>query len=355
MFARQRGPARPTGVLRGGLALLAGLLLSACAATPLPLATPSSAPTAAPATVRVCSSLSSSQTGLQVAMAEQLDTKYGIELEDTAVNNAANAVAALLAGDFDICQHSTSTLVSAAAAGGEVVIVGGVLNSQPYYLITRPEIRTAADLVGQALAISGPGSGSDFAARAALEYLGLRPDQDVTLQTIGGASERIAAMEAGAVVGTILAPPEAMTVLAAGNNMLVDFADLGKEYQHIAVMTTRTYLREHPERVAAFLRATSEAVVRMQADRALTVRVLAEYLDLDPVTDAEALDLTYELVIQRLMRVEPTPSLPGIQALINDLARENPAVAQLTPADVVDLSLIDALRAEGFFQSLQAP
>jgi NitT/TauT family transport system substrate-binding protein len=341
-------------ILRYGLAVLSSLILTACAPVPLPPAMPAVTPATKPAVVRVCTSLSSSQTGLQVALTEGLDAKHGIDLDVTAVNNAATAVAALLAGDFDICQHSTPALVSAAAAGGDLVIVGGVLNSQPYFLITRPEIKQAADLIGKALAISGPGSSSDFAARTALEYLGLRPDQDVTLQTIGGASERIAAMQAGAIAGTILAPPEAMTVLAEGNNLLVDFSDLGKAYQHIAVMTTRDYLREHPERVEAFLKATAEAVARMHADKALTLRVLADYLDLDPAANATALDLTYDLVIQKLMRVEPMPSLPGIQALIDDLSRENPAVANLKPEDVVDLTLVDKLQAEGFFQGLQS-
>lgn len=340
-------------ILCYGLVLLSCLILSACAAVPLPPAMPAAAPAAEPAAVRVCSSLSSSQTGLQVALAERLDEKYGIDLDVTAVNSAPTAVAALLAGDFDICQQSATALVSAVAAGGELVIVGGVLNSQPYFLITRPEIKEAADLVGKALAISGPGSSSDFAARTALEYLGLRPDQDVTLQTIGGASERIAAMQTGAIAGTILAPPEAMTVLAEGNNLLVDFSDLGKAYQHIAVMTTRDYLREHPERVEAFLKATAEAVARMHADKALTLRVLADYLDLDLAADAAALDLTYDLVIQKLMQVDPMPSLSGIHALIDDLARENPAVANLKPEDVVDLTLVEKLRAAGFFQSLQ--
>ncbi|MBE2233060.1 MAG: ABC transporter substrate-binding protein [Anaerolinea sp.] len=341
-------------ILHYGLALLASLILAACAPVPLLPAMPAAAPATAPATVRVCSSLSSSQTGLQVALAERLDEKYGIDLDVTAVNSAATAAAALLAGEFDICQQSAAALVSAAAAGGDLVIVGGVLNSQPYFLITRPEIKQAADLIGKALAISGPGSSSDFAARTALEYLGLRPDQDVTLQTIGGASERIAAMQAGAIAGTILAPPEAMTVLAEGNNLLVDFSNLDKAYQHIAVMTTREYLREHPERVEAFLKATAEAVARMHADKALTLRVLAGYLDLDPLADAAALDLTYDLVIQKLMQVDPMPSLPGIQALIDDLSRENPAVANLKPEDVVDLTLVDKLQAEGFFQGLQS-
>lgn len=338
---------------RGLIVLMLSLSLSACVALPqsVGLAPVSSKP--APPVMRVCTSFSSAQLNVEMAIAEQLDAKYGIDLDVTVVSNASTAASALIAGEFALCQNAASAAVNAIAAGGELVIVGGVLNSQPYYLITRPEIKEAADLAGKALAISGPGSSSDFAVRAALEYLGLRPDQDVTLQTIGGASERIAAMQTGAIAGTILAPPEAMTVLAAGGNLLVDFADLDQKYQHIAIITTRAFLREHPEQIEAYLKATAEAVAMMQADKARTLAVMAGYLDLDPVTDATAMDLTYEMVIKKLMQVEPMPTTSGIQALIDDLARENPAVASLAPADVIDVSAIEKLRAAGFFEQLR--
>jgi NitT/TauT family transport system substrate-binding protein len=334
--------------------LLLGLSLSACVSLPQRAATSGGASAVTAPQVRVCTSLSSAQMNVQMAQAEELDTKYGIDLDVTVVNNAATAMAALIAGDFDLCQHAGVAAVSAIAEGADLVVIGGILNRQPYYLITRPEIKQPADLIGKALAVSGPGSSSDFAARRALESLQLRPDQDVSLLTVGGASERIAAMENGAVVGTILAPPEAMTVLAAGNNLLLDFSELDNEYQHIALITTREFLQQHPDIVDAYLKATSEAVAMMHADKPLTLEVMARYLELDPVADAEALNLTYDLVLQKQLQVEPLPSLPGIQALIDELAKENPSVAELKPADVVELSAIEKLRGEGFFQGLQA-
>lgn len=338
---------------RNLMLLLLSLGLSACTSLPqsVAVAPVSSRPT--PPVMRVCTSFSSAQMNVEMAIAEQMDAKYGIKLDVTTVNNGSTAASALIAGEFDLCQNAASGAVNAIAAGGDLVIVGGVLNSQPYYLITRPDINEAADLVGKALAIAGPGSGSDFAARVALDYLGLRPDQDVALQTIGGASERIAAMQTEAIAGTILAPPEAMTVLAEGGNLLVDFADLDQKYQHIAMITSRSFLREHPEQIEAYLKATAEAVALMHAYKARTLAVMADYLELDPIADATAMDLTYAMVIQRLMQVEPMPTTSGVQALIEDLARENPAVASLAPADVIDVSAIERLRDAGFFEQLR--
>lgn len=334
--------------------LLLGLVLSATACGSLPQSGEVE-PTFQPlSTLRVCSSQAATQMNMQMAQAEQLDKKYGLNLDVTVVNNSATMVAALMAGDFDLCQTGGATVVSAVAGGGDLVIVGGVLNRQPYYLITRPEIAKPADLMGKAVAVNGLGSSSDFAIRTALRHLGLEPDKDVTIVGIGGTNDRLAAMETGKVVGTILAPPEAMITVAQGGNVLLDFADLNKDYQHIAVITTRKFVREHPDLLTAYLKATSEAVARMQADKARTIEVMANYLALDPTDNAKELELTYDMFIAKQFHIEPMPSIPGIQALIDELARENPDVAHLTPDDLVDLSIVEQLQKEGFFQSWQS-
>lgn len=333
---------------------LLGLVLSACVGIPQTGNLPA-ASVPLPSTIRVCTSYSSAQMNVQVALAQELDKKYGIDLDVTVVQNAATAATALISGGFDVCQTAGAAAINAIAAGGDLVLIGSVLNHQPYYLITRKDIVQPSDLIGQALAISGPGTSSDFATRTALEHLGLRPEQDVTLLTVGSASDRIAAMQNGAVAGTILAPPEAMTVLAAGNHMMLDFSALDNEYQHIAIIATRTFVHDHPDLVEAYLRATSAAVARMQSDKSLAIAAMAAYLELDPIKDANALDLTYDLVIQKQMHVNPRPSLSSIQAVIDELAKEHPAVTKLKPEDVVELTAVEKLESEGFFQSLQTP
>lgn len=95
-------------------------------------------------------------------------------------------------------------------------------------------------------------------------------------------------MQTGAIAGTILAPPGAMTVLAEGGNLLVDFAGLDQQYQHIAMVTSRSFLREHLGQIEAYLKATAAAIAMMQADKARTLAVMADYLGLDPVADATA-------------------------------------------------------------------
>lgn len=333
--------------------LLAGLLclsLSACVVAPVATVQP-----AAPVllSLPVCtSSLDATQLALPFAEATGLDRDYGLDLESTAVSNGPTAATALLAGDFDICQIAGPAVVSAVAAGGDLVIVAGLFNRQPYYLVTRQDVDSPADLVGQAIGIGGPGTATDAAARAALAHFGLRPEEDVALLGIGGPSARLAALLSDQIAGTILAPPEAMLAMAEGAKLLLDFAELDAAYQHIAIVTTRHFLAEHPDIVAAYVQTAAAAVAQMQNDKDLTLKVMAEYLGLDSLTHAKAMELTYDLLIRDQMKVDLTPSLAGVQAIVQDLQKDNAQIAVLTPEDVVDLTIVTELVNSGFFESL---
>lgn len=326
--------------------------LSACAAPSVANLQPSATSLRA---LRVCtSSASPDQMNIQYALAENLFAAYGLDVDVAEISGGSTATAALIAGDIDLCQIAGASVVNAAVAGADVIIVGGVTNQQPYYLVTRPEVRAPADLQGRALAVSGPGSSSYAAAVAVLEHFGLTPDQDVAVLSIGGQSERMAAMTSGSVAGTVLSPPQAMLAVAEGYNLIFDFAEMEQPYQHVAIVTTRDFLKEHPELVNAYIQATSAAVAAMHDNRERTIAVMADYLQIDPVAQAEALALTYDLVIRRLLQIRPAPSAPGIQALLDELAEENPEAANLAPADLMDTSILAELDAAGFFDGLGA-
>ncbi len=333
------------------LMLLFLLGLAACATLPPVITVQPASP--ALRSLKVCtSSASPSQMNVQHALTQNLFSRYGIDVQVVEISGGSTAITALIAGNVDLCQIAGASIVNAGVAGAEVVLVGGVINQQPYYLVTRPEVRTSADLQGRALAVSGYGTSSYAAAVAVVERFGLTPDRDVAVLSIGGQSERMAAMAGGNVAGTVLSPPQAMLAVAEGYNLLFDFADMEQPYQHTAIVTTRKFLKEQPELVKAYIQATSEAVSAMHGNRESAIADMAAYLQLDPTEQAEALELTYDLLIRRLMQVRPMPSLPGIQALLDELIQENPQAAKVAPIDLVDTTILAELDATGFFTDL---
>ncbi len=337
------------------LLLLLVFLLSACLPVK-PTATAEHDTTNAGALtdLNVCySSASATQSVMMYAYEKGIFQQYGLAVKLIYIEGGSTATMALLTGEVDICQIAGPAVINSVVAGSDLVLIGGLFNTYLYSLMVRPEITTAADLKGKALAISDPGSSSDVAIRAALQSLGLKAEADVALLSIGAQGARLAAMESGAVVGTLVSVPETAVARAAGYWEMVDMAALQTPYQHTALTTSRTFLRENPAIATQFLQATLAAIAQMKQDQAGVTAVLAQYLLLDPEQDAAALAEAYTSLIGNYLPLVPYPTLTGIQLQLDELVADNPAAASITAADVVDTTLLAAIEASGFLAQLE--
>jgi NitT/TauT family transport system substrate-binding protein len=231
-------------------------------------------------------------------------------------------------------------------------MIGGLFNTYVYSLMVTPDIETADDLKGKAVAISRPGSSSDSAIRAALEGLDLVPDEDVTVLAIGGQSERLAAMESGAVVGTVVSVPETVEAKEMGFTELLDMSTLGVPFQHTGVATSRSLLESDRELAVNFMKALTEGVAMMKSDREGVMEVMAQYLLLDVEDDAPSLTEAYDVLIQGYLPQAPYPTLDGIQTVLNKLAEDDPDAANFSPEDVADTSIVQEIEDSGFISDL---
>jgi ABC-type nitrate/sulfonate/bicarbonate transport system substrate-binding protein len=85
----------------------------------------------------------------------------------------------------------------------------------------------------------------------------------------GSTPERLAAMESRRVSGSTLVPPAMFTAQKKGFHLLADVASLGLAYRHQGGVTTKRYLREHPDVVRNFVKSYIEAVHRLKRIAAL--------------------------------------------------------------------------------------
>src|SRR5262249_61083786 len=104
----------------------------------------------------------------------------------------------LLPGESETAESPGLSVLNARAAGSRVVIIAGFINVMPYYLITTGAINSPADLKGKIGANNLPGTAADTVMRIGLKALGLDPDRDVSLRTIGNVPFRLQAMAAAA-------------------------------------------------------------------------------------------------------------------------------------------------------------
>lgn len=336
----------------GFLILFTAVLLNAC--IPAQAVVPAAEPTAPPQRTKleVCMSQSPVNVLLAYAAAHDLFARHDLDVTLHEIGSGTDSAAALVAGDFDLCQVAGPAVVNAALAGHDLVIIGGIVNQQLYSLVVAPDVTSADDLRGKTVAANRPGGSADTAMRQALQQLGLTPDVDVTIVAMGGQGERLAALESGQIAGTVMSVPDTAKARELGYRILLDAADLAIPYQHTTIATRRAVLAEKRPALTAFMQALGDATAQMRQDRAGTVAALAELLLMDPQQDAAYLAEAYDGLVQKAIDLVPNPNLAGVQTLIDEGKRENPTAADIRPETIVDAGIVRGLESSGYYAAL---
>jgi len=278
--------------------------------------------------------------------------RNGLDVQAVRVH-AAVGVMALMSGELQFVLISGPVAVESALRGSNMVYVAGGMSTLDFVLVTRPEIKTAEQLKDGTVGLSAIRGANPTATRFALQKLGLAP-KDVSLQVIGGISERIASLRLGKIQGTLFSPPQSITAQREGFNALADVAELGLPFVHIGVATTRAVIRDKPEIVRRYVKSHVEAVALMKTDRDLSIKVLAKYLG--QIKERDVLAQSYDTAApdNRISRKQ-YPSVAGLQMALDLLADDNPKAKVAKPDDFIDNRFIKELDDSGYIDSLYKP
>jgi NitT/TauT family transport system substrate-binding protein len=129
-------------------------------------------------------------------------------------------IKALLSGDIDY-NYSTGTIIRGAILGLPVRNLSFDFSRVLHALMSRPDIPDAAALKGKRVGVSSFGATGDLAARVGLRSLGLDPERDVTIITLGTDTLRHAALIAGTVQATHMPVPLNIQLKKEGYHELV--------------------------------------------------------------------------------------------------------------------------------------
>jgi len=273
--------------------------------------------------------------------------KNGLDVQLVFFTGGTTAVMALVSADTPIAQLAGAAVVNSVMAGSDAALVVGGVTSLNYYLMGRPEIKTAEQLKGGTVAISRFGSSSDFIARFALQKVGLTPGKDVTIVQIGSTTARVDAALTGRVQATVVNPPASIIAQKRGMTVLADLPKLGLVYQHTSVATTRKYIREHPEIVRRYVKSQVDAVHRIYTDKEASLRALARFIG--RTVERDVLEKTWEnLLSEAVLPRKQYPSLEGIKTILATELKGKPG----KPEDFVDSSFIRELDQSGYIDGL---
>lgn len=300
--------------------------------------------------VRVAYDGFSMTSGPLIYGAEQgLFKKFGLDVTPTFVQGGSTLTQAVVGGSIDIAQNGYTPAISAAIQGADIVLIGGISNKLPFQLVTKGSITDAAQLKGQAIAISRYGSSTDTAADFALKHLGLTR-ADVKVLQLGGPNNRIPALMTGRIGGSMEQYPDTGELVQKGYRVLVDVTPIAGDYPNTSYVTTRAYLKKNPDAVKRFMEAMATAIHDYKTQPKEAMASTAKFLK---VKDPAIMKAAYEEYVKIYPDI-PRPSLQGIAIVLKQMSKKNPKAASFKPEQLVDTSTLDALEHDGFFKKLLA-
>jgi ABC-type nitrate/sulfonate/bicarbonate transport system substrate-binding protein len=156
---------------------------------------------------------------LHVAQAEGLFAAQQLTVTLRSVRSEAGAAEALGAGQVQLAATSLDAALRLASADGlPPRLVWGLTAAAPVALLVNPAradtIRSAADLVGQTIAIPAPGTAEDQALGLLLARAGV-PMHRVTVRSFGERGA-VRALETAEVAAAVLAEPHVSRLVAEG-------------------------------------------------------------------------------------------------------------------------------------------
>jgi NitT/TauT family transport system substrate-binding protein len=256
----------------------------------------------------------------------------GLEL-DYVVMKPQVALQALIAGDVDYTTALGST-IRAALRNVPLRVVMTIADKPLFALIARPEIRSVEDLKGKLLGISSFGASTDTYARALLRRFKLTPNQDVKILALGGGSNRIAAMETGAIDAALIEAPYNVMLERKGFRKILFVGDVIPS--PLAGFGTRLEkIHKQPDEIRRLVRATLRGIQYAKANQRESIRSIMKWADMSE----ELADGSYEMAASS-WSATGAASAPGLQTAMEEIRTELKLDAAPDPARAFDWSFV---------------
>jgi NitT/TauT family transport system substrate-binding protein len=244
-------------------------------------------------------------------------------------------IKALLSGDIDY-SYSTGTIIRGAILGLPVRNLCFDFSRVLHALMSRPDIPNAAALKGKRVGVSSFGATGDLAARVGLRSLGLDPDKDVTIITLGTDTLRHAALIAGTVQATHMPVPLNIQLKKEGYHELV-YAGKILQRPLTGLATSVEKIQKNPGQVQRMVRAFVRATRALKSERAGFIAFAQKKYGYSKDVMEEA----YKYLIDALSQ-DGFVDDSSLQAAIDEAKRLAKITKPISQSDVVDYSFLRA-------------
>ena len=297
------------------------------------------------------SSVSGLHAAVWVAETKGLFRKHGIEAEVIVTGQGGTAgISALLANDIQMVNSAGDVLVAAALRGGDTVMVASVVNKGLQRLVTKPDIKTPADLKGKRIGVTRIGAVSHSVLLMMLQRWKMTVN-DIQVLQLGSSPNMLASLDKGGVEGGVLTIPSMFVAEDRGYRVLLDMADTDIFYLHTMVATTRQYIKNNRDKVLRFLRGYVEGIAFVKQNKKESLDIVKKKLRIGPEQERN-LERSLDLLIAKYYENIPYPSMRGVETVLGFIEKDNPKAKIADPKSFVDDSLLREIEASGFIKKL---
>ena len=190
-------------------------------------------------------------------------------------------VTALLSGDAQAINNVGTVIRAMERSDLPVKVVSQSLKKNLFWLVTKPEIKSIAELKGKTFGTTTMGGSQHTAALRFLQKAGLDPDKDITVLIGGDVPAQLQSLVSGVIQLAALSPPTVILArdkfkLKIHGNTLDDLPNLQN-----GLAFTEKLLRERRDLAKRIIRARTRAHRYLWDNERGTAEVLAKYLNVD--------------------------------------------------------------------------
>lgn len=252
--------------------------------------------------------------------------KHGIDAEIIAMRPPLT-IGAIQAGEIDYA-WGASTISRGAISGAPVRIVSLALRSSFHTLVTRPHIKTIADLKGKTIAVT-IGAADDFVARHLLRRGGVDP-RDVAFVNMGGSDTRFPALVTGQIDATPISLPFFVVAKRQGFNLLGTASDV-IDMATVGIGTSIKKIQQEREQVKKLVRAQLDTLRWIKTQKAEVVAFLQKFYDLD-----EGMAVESHAIYSKLIIDDAKPLAGPIKTVLDQQGKPDMPLDRVVDASVVE-------------------
>jgi ABC-type nitrate/sulfonate/bicarbonate transport system substrate-binding protein len=276
--------------------------------------------------------------------------KNNTSIELVSIASSSTAMASLLAGDIDVIIGGANPGIAVQLQGHQdMALFGGLADTFLFSIFSQAAITGVAQLKGKRMGVTRFGGSNDFAGRYFLRTNGLEPNKDLTLIQVGRQNDILGALLGGSIHAGVLGYPSVLLAKKQGLYELADLSQSGPQYQLVAFVAKRSFLKAHRAAMEGFIKAIVESVHYLKTHRVEGIKMLGRYTR---ISDQALLASLYGVHVQRVFPRVPKITPKSIALILEHLSEEIPGAKSAKPEQFIEDEIVESVIRSGLVERL---